>query len=133
MFNNLPEVLLHRGGIKSNGLPLLGQDPFALGRKDTCRRQHKRSVKNHQGYEFFKRDQYQDEWNQSVCGVSHGPSLTKGSNGLADIGTVCLDEPGLPSGKGVPAGLDPGEYLVYLFPVGVDELQTPEIKFLGEY
>lgn len=101
-----------------------------MGRKDTCRRQHKRSIENHQGYELFERDQHQDEWNQSVCKVSQGPSLTKGSNGLADVGTVGLDEPGLPSGKRFPAGLDPGEYLVYPISVGVDELQAPEIKFL---
>jgi len=63
-------------------------------------------------------------------GVSQGPSPTKGPNGLADIGTVGLDEPGLPSGKRLLASLDPGEYLIDLFSVGMNELQAPEIEFL---
>lgn len=41
-----------------------------------------------------------------------------------------LDESGLPSGKGQPAGLDPGEYLIDLSLVGDDELQASEIEFL---
>jgi len=63
-------------------------------------------------------------------GVSQGLSLIKGSNALADIGTVGLDEPCFPSRKGLPARLDPGEYLADLFSVGVNEFQAPEIEFL---
>ena len=63
-------------------------------------------------------------------GVSQGPSLITRSNALADIGTICLDKPGFPSGKWLPARLDPGEYLVDLRSVGVNELQAPEIEFL---
>ena len=62
--------------------------------------------------------------------VSQGPSVITRSNALADIGTVCLDKPGFPSGKWSPTGLDPGEYLVDLRSVGVNELQAPEIEFL---
>jgi len=43
---------------------------------------------------------------------------------------VGFDEPSLPSGKGLPARLDPGKYLVDLFSVGVNKLQAPEIEFL---
>lgn len=41
-----------------------------------------------------------------------------------------LDEPGLPSGKRLPACFDPGEYLIDLFSVGDDKLQASEIEFL---
>ena len=41
-----------------------------------------------------------------------------------------LDEPGFPSGQGLPAEFDPGEYLIHLFSVGDDQFQTPEVKFL---
>ena len=62
--------------------------------------------------------------------VSQGPSPIKGSNALADVGTVGLDEPCFPSRKRLPARLDPGEYLVDLFPVSVNKFQTPEVEFL---
>jgi len=65
-----------------------------------------------------------------LSAVSQGPGIIKGSNALADIGTVGFDEPCLPSRKRFPARLDPGEYLIDLFSVGVNEFQAPEIEFL---
>lgn len=62
--------------------------------------------------------------------MSQGPSIRKGSNGLADIGTVRFDEPGFPSGQRLTTGLDPGKHLFNLFSVGENELQAPEIEFL---
>ena len=63
-------------------------------------------------------------------GVSQGPSLIKVSNALADIGTIGLDEPCLPSREWLPARLDPGKDLTDLYSVGVNEFQAPEIEFL---
>jgi len=64
--------------------------------------------------------------------VSQGPKSTKGSNGLADIGTAGLDESSFPLGQRFPAGLDPGEHLVDLLSVGDDELQAPDVESLED-
>ena len=43
---------------------------------------------------------------------------------------MSLDEPGFPSGQGLPTSFDPGEHLIGLVSVGDNEFQAPDIKFL---
>lgn len=62
--------------------------------------------------------------------VSQGPSLVKGRNELADIGAVGLDETSFPSGQRLSSIFDPGQHLIDLVSMGVNELQTPEVEFL---
>ena len=54
--------------------------------------------------------------------VSGGPSQIKGSNGLADVGAVGLDETDFPTGQWFSACFDSGKHPVNLFSMGDNEL-----------